>query len=260
MASKNGKKDETRHLRLVPKDGHETNDAPEPDELTATDAEELFMKNVQDGYLELAIKFSEMFHDEWEGYMSKTMERGDFVRTVVEMDQEGLIHPVIAFDSSPAPTSDKPIFTPENYSLLDLAKFPAGDEDLLLWQMEAMEKSYHVIFVPNRAVQKMEKQLHELVRNIVTNSKDFPNEDYDPLPVIGYVRELVIILDNASTDYDFADEDLDDDNEDVGLDFLEDDSMSQEDRDEMFAEINDEIMKLKMNILGSEKYKIVVSV
>jgi len=260
MASKNGKKDETRHLRLVPKDGQETNDAPETDDLPFNDAEELFMDNVQDWYLELVIKFSEMFHDEWEGYMSKKMEREDFVRTVIEIDQEGMIHPVIAYDSSPAPTANKTMFTPEKYGLLDLAKFPAEDEDRLLWQMEAMDKSYHIIFVPNRAVKKMEKQLHEVVKDIVIGSKDFPDENYEPLLVIGYVRELVIILDNANMDFGFGDEDSDDEDGAGALAFLDDDSISLEGREEMFTRINDEMMSLKMNILGSEKYKVVISI
>ena len=298
MAGKNNKEEDRKHLRLVGKDEPLEEGTGEEDTGKAgvgeADADKAGVgeagvgeagageagagnegSNVKDVsvkgadieaigelYTKIAIALTNMYIDEWDEYTADGMGRDEFLRTVIEIDEAEMVHPVIAFDSSPAPTAKKPEETPEKYGILDLTKTSAEEEDSLLWNFEAKGANYKVAFIPMRAVKELEEGVHGLVESIVkdNNKQKDPDTEADPIFEIGYVREITILFNNLYNEYSvynddgyFDDFDEDDEDEDKGAM----DNWPTEIRQEFEEEVSELFKGLQLGRLSISKYIIV---
>jgi len=219
----NDKKDRS-HLKVVNKEG----DAPSGDE-----AFDEAMEEAVDEALEEAVSESSdivyniivelltlRYASEWDDFLSDGMGRDEFVRTVIELDDAYHAHPVIVFDSAPAPTKKAPKMIPERYGILDLAALSKDDEDTLFWNLECEARDYRMVFIPKEALHEIEKQIHELFGLIISdyeaNEDDYGslNGEFEPAVIAAILRETRILFSNISFELGFLgglDEDEDED-------------------------------------------------
>ena len=210
---------EKRHLHIVePEQGQ-----PEEGEYDLEDSSTY-------AYDKLSGELTEMYFSEWEEYLEDEMGRDDFIRTVLETDDLGAVHPVIAFDSAPAPTSKRPEMVPEKYGLLNLANLTIEEEDTLFWCMECEKKEYQSIFVPKKAIYEIESLLHKLMKQIIEDGEARGRKDFDPTTVFAFVRELRILFNNEAYECGLFDEDPDE--EELYDDDFDDEDFDDEDMDD----------------------------
>jgi len=250
MTKKNDTKGDRKHLKLVDKN--------EPV------SEVVLLDTVNEKYESMSDVLNEMYFDDWDGYLEEDMKRKDFVRTVIEMDEMGELHPFIAFDSSFAPTAKKPEFTPEKYEILDLVKLSAEDEDTLLWGLEAMDKEYRIVFIPERAYAKLEQQLRDIIKYISEEKASAEDKEFYPLAFISYIRESTILVNNSLVEFGLLDgDDVDDDDDDAADepdDVWSSFGFSSEDKEMVFARVDEEIKNIRFSYVGGGDYQVAVAV
>jgi len=264
-----GKKDRT-HLRLVGKD--------EPLE-EALNNGGMDIETIGELYSNTSLEMTNMFIDEWDDYITDGMKRDEFIRTVIEIDESEMVHPLVVFDTTAAAAkAGDPKETPKNYRILDLTKISAEEEDLLLWGFGTRGADYRVTFIPKRAVKELEQMLHDLVKAIVreTSKQADQTKDIDPVFMIGYVRGITILFNNLYNEFSVFDEDyFDDFDEDYFDGFDEDDDEDDGDDNDNFdlggvetwppevrqdfeEEVTEELGSLKFNRILIGKYMIVL--
>ena len=255
------------HLRLVGKD-----EAREKAPGTSV----MDIESISEQYTKIAMETTGMFLDAWDEYTEDGMERDCFRRTLLEIDEAAMVHPVIAFDTSPGPAAKDQALAPANYGILDLAKLTAEDEDRLLWDFEARGAGYRIAFIPLRAVSKLEKLLHSLVKTVIKENKKLsdPEAAVEPIATIGYVREVVILFHNLYSEFSIYDDDFDFDEDfdedfdgdlDGDFDGDENDFWFEEDEPDWSPEVKEEFEKrvaeelenLRLNRISVGQYAII---
>ena len=215
------------HLRIVGKDKQDSESMDAMKAAGAIGAEEAPKHEPDRAFDDLMREFDEMYWDEWEGFVSESMGREEFVRTVVEIDSAGFAYPFIIFDTPPTPTAKPPMKIQEKYSILDMEKMSKEDEDLLYWSLTCDEKEFSIVFVPKEAVRKLEEAVHEYFRMIVAESEAPGAEEYDPAVMFAVKRELRITFNNLVAELTMPDDEFDDD-EDFDDDFDPDDGFDDD--------------------------------
>jgi len=226
------KEKDKSHLRVVGKDAPDNKNNEEDKSVLSSIAL----------YDAIADELSELYHSNWHGCVKNDMGREDFVRTVLECDDLDFVHPVIVYDSAPAPTANKPMLTPEKYGILDLSLVGRDEEDTLLWTLECAHRDYRIVFMPKKAEYKIEKQIQNLIKMIIDEIDDNIPDEFNPSAVVAFIRELRIAFNNEAMESGFMDDDDFDDDFDDGLydeDDYEDEEFSQEDIDMLDRKVDE---------------------
>ena len=100
-------------------------------------------------------EFSRQFYEDWCEFSQDRKIRDDYIRTIIEIDNYGIVHPYIALDHALG-----------EYGILNILDFYPEKIDEMLWTMVINEKEPVNVFVPKKAVNYMEKKLKNIIEDI----------------------------------------------------------------------------------------------